>query len=410
LPQLSENSVQLLNGKLVLTKRDRSPYWQVRFRIGRKWIRASTKCEDLDEANGVAFELHAEAKFKEKNNLPVITRKFKSVAEAVKADLQKQRDSGEGKVVFKDYIAAIDMYLIPFFGSYNVNTIDYALLQKFTSYRRKKMKREPAKSTINTHTAALNRVFDAAVAQGYVTQSQVPYLKMDRGNGKRSERRPDFSRADYIKLYSRMRKWVTEKVHTEKTRQMRLLLRDLVLILANTGIRYGTEVYNLKWKHLSLVQETVKTKGHVKTKEYLYISVTGKTGQRMVIARQRCKGWFKRVHARAEDLRSYTFEELIENGVDEYVFRLADGTRSKNLHQTFRKFLNDAKLLECRNTGKNRTLYSLRHTYATFGLVRGTSQHKMAVQMGTSIGMLEKHYSHLTVFDARDELSGQVER
>jgi hypothetical protein len=168
LPKLSPNSVHLLNGKVVLTKRGRSSYWQARFRIGRKWVRTSTKCEELDEANGVALELHAEAKFKEKNNLPVITRKFKSVAEAVKVDLQRQRDSGEGKVVFKDYISAIDMYLVPFFGSYNVNTIDYALLQKFTSYRRKKMKREPAKSTINTHTAALNRVFDEAVAQGYV--------------------------------------------------------------------------------------------------------------------------------------------------------------------------------------------------------------------------------------------------
>ncbi len=211
----------------------------MRFRIGRKWIRTSTKCEELDEAQAVALELHAEAKFKEKNNLPVITRKFKSVAEAVKADLQKQRDSGEGKVVFKDYIAAIDMYLVPFFGSYNVNTIDYALLQRFTKYRRKKMKREPAKSTINTHTAALNRVFDEAVAQGYVTQSQVPHLKLDRSNGKRSERRPDFSRVDYIKLYSYMRKWVAEKVHTKKTRQMRLLLRDLVLILANGRMKTG---------------------------------------------------------------------------------------------------------------------------------------------------------------------------
>lgn len=408
MPKLSPNSVHLLNGKVVLTKRGRSSYWQARFRIGRKWVRTSTKCEELDEASGVALELHAEAKFKEKNNLPVITRKFKSVAEAVKADLQRQRDSGEGRVVYKDYIAAIDMYLIPFFGSYNVNTIDYALLKKFTGYRRKKMKREPAKSTINTHTAALNRVFDEAVAQGYVNQSQVPHLKMDRSNGKQSERRPDFSRAEYIQLYSFMRKWVAEKVHTEKTRQMRLLLRDLVLILANTGIRYGTEIYNLKWKHLSLVNETVTIKGERKEKEYLYISVNGKTGQRILVARRRCKGWFKRIHARADDLQDLSFDELIESGLDKNVFRLADGTRTINLHQTFRKLLNDAKLIECRNTGKNRTLYSLRHTYATFGLVRGTSPHKLAVQMGTSIGMLEKHYSHLTVFDARDELSGQV--
>ena len=362
----------------------------------------------MKEAVAVATKLFAKAELKAEMGFPVITRKFRSVAEAVKADLQRQRNSGEGKVVFKDYIAAIDMYLIPFFGSYNVNSIDYALLQQFTGYRRQKMKREPAKSTINTHTAALNRVFDKAVAQCYVVESQVPRLRMDRSNGVRSERRPDFSRAEYIELYGYMQGWVKEKVHTEKTRQMRLLLYDLIFILANTGIRYGTEIYNLKWKHLSLVQETVKIKGKTRTKEYLYISVNGKTGQRILVARRRCKKWFENIYERAYDLTHSTVEELIESGADEYVFRLADGTRTKNLHQTFRKLLNDAKLRECRNTGKNRTLYSLRHTYATFELVRGTSMHKVAVQMGTSIGMLEKHYSHLTVIDARDELSGQV--
>ena len=135
--------------------------------------------------------------------------------------------------------------------------------------------------------------------------------------------------------------------------------------------------------------------------------MNGKTGQRILVARPRCKGWFKRIHTRAEDLQAFTFEELIDKGVDEFIFRLADGTRSINLHQTFRKLLNDAGLQKCRNTDKNRTLYSLRHTYATFGLVKGIDMHKLAVQMGTSMGMLEKHYSHLTVFDARDELSGQ---
>ncbi len=47
-------------------------------------------------------------------------------------------------------------------------------------------------------------------------------------------------------------------------------------------------------------------------------------------------------------------------------------------------------------SGKNRTLYSLRHTYATFALRAGISIHTIARQMGTSVLMLEKHYSKLT--------------
>jgi integrase len=37
-------------------------------------------------------------------------------------------------------------------------------------------------------------------------------------------------------------------------RNMRLLLRDYVLILANTGIRQGTEIINLKWRDISLTK------------------------------------------------------------------------------------------------------------------------------------------------------------
>ena len=36
---------------------------------------------------------------------------------------------------------------------------------------------------------------------------------------------------------------------------MRHLLRDYVLILANTGIRHGTEADNLRWKHITLFEE-----------------------------------------------------------------------------------------------------------------------------------------------------------
>jgi len=38
------------------------------------------------------------------------------------------------------------------------------------------MGREPRSSTLNTHNSALNRIFDEAVARGYMNKSQVPVL------------------------------------------------------------------------------------------------------------------------------------------------------------------------------------------------------------------------------------------
>jgi len=53
-----------------------------------------------------------------------------------------------------------------------------------------------------------------------------------------------------------------------------------------------------------------------------------------------------------------------------------------------------------------RTLYSLRHFYATYQLFNGRNIHKLAIQMGTSVGMLEQHYSKLTPMLMAKEFAG----
>jgi len=55
---------------------------------------------------------------------------------------------------------------------------------------------------------------------------------------------------------------------------------------------------------------------------------------------------------------------------------------------------------------KERTLYSLRHTYATFALKDGIGIHELAVQMGTSVGMIEQHYSKITPELIADQFGG----
>jgi hypothetical protein len=103
-----------------------------------------------------------------------------------------------------------------------------------------------------------------------------------------------------------------------------------------------------------------------------------------------------------------SFEQLIKSKLDVPVFRLPDGTASANLRQTFKIFMKDTGLLTCPRTGQDRTLYSLRHTYATFSLLNdGMDVHTLAVQMGTSILMIERHYSHLTPRLKKEMLTGK---
>ena len=84
---------------------------------------------------------------------------------------------------------------------------------------------------------------------------------------------------------------------------MRELLRDYVLILANTGMRHGTEAQNLRWKHISTFEQDGRS--------YVAMWVKGKTKERELIARHSCLIYLKRLHQRCRDISQMTFDELL---------------------------------------------------------------------------------------------------
>jgi integrase len=134
---------------------------------------------------------------------------------------------------------------------------------------------------------------------------------------------------------------------------MRHLLRDYILILANTGMRHGTEAENLCWKHISLFED--------KGLKYLEMSVSGKTGRRDIICRAGTINYLKRIQSRCPDIAHLSFEQLIKSKRDEPVFRLPDGTASANLRQTFRILMKDTGLT---HLSKNRARIALYIAYA----------------------------------------------
>ena len=122
----------------------------------------------------------------------------------------------------------------------------------------------------------------------------------------------------------------------------------------------------------------------------------GKTGGRWLIARQAAIEVLERCHQRQQDIQHLSFEELFTQRVRHRVFRFSTGYQPRTFIGAFRRLLIDGGLLEDHN-GRRRTLYSLRHTYATLALVSGDVDiHTLSRQMGTSVAMLERHYSKLT--------------
>ena len=399
MPKLSPASVTLLDGVVVLYKRSRTRKWQARFKVGSYWKRITTKCIDLDKAKDIALEQYMEHLFKHKHGIPSVSKRFADIAKLSVAEMRRQLEADEGKKIFVDYVAVTENYLIPFFGKFNIANIGYKQVHAYEQWRREKFGRELKASTVNTHNSALNRVFDEAVARGYMQKSHLPVLS---NKGGASMRRADFGRQEYAQMLRAFAKWVRQ-ARTSKSLQMRELLKDYVRFLANTGIRHGTEAENVRWKHIDVFEEN-------KIKYLAVWVVDGKTGQREVIAKASTITCLKRIHKRCTDINHLTFEELLAKKLDLPVFRLGDGTVTSHLRQPFKKFMQDTGLLIDTKTGQERTLYCLRHTYATFQLVNNNvDMHTLAKQMGTSIQMLEKHYSHLTPRLRKDVLTRRLQ-
>ncbi len=369
--------------KLKLDKRQGSENWYARLTLdnGKRIVR-STKTDNFEEAKERALTLYYETQARIKNNLPAQTRKFKHVAEYAMKRMRSELDAGGGKQSYKDYISALRRWLIPYFGDTDIAKIDLAGLTAFDAWRTEQNKKPFSQSGINNHNAALNRVLDEAELQGWLVKSLRPTLL---NKGTKSESRGSFTDAEYKKIYTVLRTW-HKKTKNEKAAATREVLRNYFLVLGNTGVRHGTEALGLRWKNIEWQDSG--------DERYLMLNVDGKTRKRSAVARDTVEGYLDRQSKLNPALSYDSFDELVAARSDEHVFttRLGVVASIHNLNAAFNALLDELGL-KTGADGKTRTLYSLRHYYATRDLKRGISTHALSKQMGNSTAMLDKHYS-----------------
>ena len=394
---VNENLAHARNGEVVLYKRGDSKRWQARFKLkDLKWHRVATKHVNIQFAAETACEAYDRARFLYDEKIPITSKRFDSVADIAVEEMERQLKAGVGKSVYNDYISVIKKYLKPFFGAKAINTIGYEEIKKYSDWRTVQMKKPPVASTVTTHISAFNRVFDCAVERGWIAAAQVPKMK---NNGEKGVAREAFSLSEYKSLTSFMPKWA-QKGHTAKTREMRELLRDYVLILVNTGMRHGTETKDMKWRDIEWITKNKE--------QYLQITVTGKVGKRQLIARHNTEDYLIRIQQRQSNIAHLEFDTLLKRRLNENVFKLRSGETTANLSQTFNNLMRDSGLDADRDVKQRRSLYSLRHTYAHLALLKERMDvYTLAKQMGTSVKMIEQHYGHLQPSQKADVIAGK---
>ena len=387
-------TISVLDGKVTLFKRLNSQYWQSRFKLENgQWHHASTGSDQIAEATTRSIAIYETFKAKISNGLPVTRRTFRRIAEDELTSLANLKNiSNQTR---NDYIYIITNYLIPFFGRYQVDEITKEMVNDFSSWRISKMGKVPMKDTQRYHSTTYNRIINRARASGFINQyKEIPSLLID---GEKGKPRPGFSRQEIDHLIDFMEYWDEYKRYgrTERSRKMQILCRCYVEFLLYTGARPGTETMPLRWKDLQWHL--------IGKRKYLRVWVSGKTGPRYLIAKDNLWPSLTRL-MKWQGLPYRNLDELLAANVNKLVFAMPEGDQPYGLEGVFERLMKDSKLLKD-HTGQRRTLYSLRHTYATFALADGVDIHTVARQMGTSVLMLEKHYSKLTPMLSAEKLA-----
>ena len=291
-------------------------------------------------------------------------------------------------------MSCIERYFLPYFGDRQFEQLTHQDIVEFELWRDRQMAKKPRASTLMNFASAWNRLRETGVRHGWISpNAKIPKLTTI---GIKSVARPAFSRAEIDQILAAMPAWTGQgRLAIEKI--TRPLLRDYVEMLLYTGMRHGTEALAIRWQHISWHMD--------KGVRYLRIWVDGKTGGRWLIAKHAAVAVLERLHARQSDIAGISFEQLLTSNCSQLVFRTSDLHQPARLDGAFKRLLKDVGLLRDTN-GQVRTLYSLRHTYATLELLEnGTDIHTLARQMGNSVLMIERHYSKLTATMAAEQLA-----
>lgn len=391
--QVQANVYYLRDREVILFKRSRSRVWQCKYRLFTgTWVRISTRKTNREYAEQVACSLYDEARYRERMGLAPVQKSFAEIARVTVEELKRDLAAGTGKKIYVDYISIIERYFVPFFGERHLQNIKHDNVAEFERWRNDKMQRKPKSSTLMNFASAFSRVCTTAIQRGWISE-RVPLPKLSR-KGEKGSARPAFTADEIASLRAFMPTW--ENIgRFDFDRLQRPLLCDYVEFLLLTGMRHGTEAMNVEWRHCEWYEyDKVR---------YLRVRVSGKTGERYLIAKHEAIAVLHRLHSRQKDICSLEFERVLGQST-KYIFRNALGFRPRTFNGMFEKLMRESKLM-FNAADEKRTLYSLRHTYATLELLAGTDIHTLSKQMGNSAAMIERHYSKLTATMAAKRLA-----
>jgi integrase len=312
---------------------------------------------------------------------------------------EKQHEQGRTSIYMLRQIQRVSKFWIEYAGKRSLMAIDNGVIKEYEEWRRDYYRRKTAEELAAIRNYKINPT-DKTLQWEYMLGKAIIKWAHDKGyrgkaelptyvfKVKKKRVRPAFEVTEYQQLWRALLKWerdctVPEYLYT------RQLLRDYVLILANSGMRVG-EANNLR------IRDVQPFKDELGRKNYRFI-VRGKTGERDVVPRAICVKYVDRLLARREKPKA-----------DEWLFAMKTGTKVITLIDQFDKVI-DAAGMRTNSHGEKFSLNSLRHFYAVMARRANVGVYDIARNMGTSVQMIESYYGkHSTNLSVATLLGGPL--
>ena len=186
---------------------------------------------------------------------------------------------------------------------------------------------------------------------------------------------------------------------------IRELLAVYIPFVAATGMRPGTEMEFLEWRHLEVhkVGEEPVLYAHIQRGK------TVKKGKPMgAVLHRSCWLLLEKIRQFTPEFADKTLYQVLEDKPALLIFRMRDGTQPNQLSKQFKQLLVELNLLDCPITGEERTLYSLRHYAITQMVAKGLTAEQMQSQVRTSAVMIAKYYNHMQPLMNAAQFAGQT--
>jgi integrase len=425
----------------VFLRKDSPNFW-MRFSLpGHGQKRIGLKTADRAEADRKAEQEYQRAVWSAEKGILEGKTSFDKIARQYLAHLEALglTSSRHKKLAIADR-GVIDRYLIPYFGRATVTSINQKKLNEYLDwrkaywtsgpgvsithieyqragkiYRRPAVKTEPALSTLRREAVTLRAVFKHAARLGHMTRAEIPAMELAT---ERRNKRPSFTDAEIETLtalaekrimevgvnaarnraiaMNRWKDWQEVDDFDNRIRYERLVLLCFINIAVATGMR-PTELHNLSWENIvGFEKERKKPIG----KGRIRIQAFGKgRNPQVLVPNVEAFGnfitlWdsFRTLHGRDPELRNA-------------VFCNAAGERAGSYKKSLNALL-EAAGLKFDAFGRPRSAYSFRHTYATNQLRKGTDVYTLAINMRTSVRMIEMYYSDVVPDDVAKRLEG----